>query len=143
VIRVCFRHSDPRLFARVVGWWTHHDSAHCEAAWQWDGDRHACVSASFMDGGVRGKVIFMPPEKWRIYEIAQPKAAVKDWFAANDGKRYDVLGLFGFVWRRLKGWTNRLFCSEACAEILGLPEPWRFDPASLEAVCARIGRRIQ
>ena len=142
-VRVCFRHSDTRLFARVVCWWLRHDAAHCEVAYAWRGDRHDCVSASFMDDGVRGKNIAMPPEKWRVYEMPGDPLEVQAWLDEHDGWKYDTLGLFGFVWRRVKGWLHRVFCSEACADILGLPEPWRYDPALLESVCARLGRRVQ
>lgn len=144
MIRVCFRYGDKRLFARVVGWWQGHDSAHCEVSYEWTQLYHDCVSASFVDGGVRGKIIAMPAEKWRIYEVDRvTKTAVKSWLAENDGKGYDVLGLAGFVWRPIKGWLKKKFCSECGAEILGLPDPWRYDVATLESVCARFGRRVQ
>ena len=35
------------------------------------------------------------------------------------------------------------FCTEAAADIVGLPEPHLFDLRTFEAVVARFGRRIQ
>lgn len=142
LIRVAFRYGDSRPFARLVCWWTRHDAAHCEVAWAWDGERHECVSSSWLDGGVRGKSIDMPPSKWRIYEV-DAKHDPREWLKKRKGWLYDWLGLFGFVWRRIKGFMRRMFCSEACMDILGVPDPWRFDPAAAEAVVAAHGRRVQ
>ena len=141
-IRVCFRYGDRRLFARLVTLVQGSDTAHCEAARAWTGDVHECVSSSWLDGGVRGKTIEMPAGKWRIYEV---DAAIDPlvYLSQHDGDGYDWLGLVGFVIRRIRGFGSRRFCSEAVAEILGLRDPWRFDPATLEAVVAGIGRRVQ
>lgn len=141
-IRVCFRYGDRRLFARLVTLVQGSDTAHCEAARAWTGDVHECVSSSWLDGGVRGKTIEMPAGKWRIYEV---DAAIDPlvYLSQHDGDGYDWLGLLGFVIRRIRGFGGRRFCSEAVAEILGLRDPWRFDPATLEAVVAGIGRRVQ
>lgn len=113
-------------------------------AWAWAEQSHECVSASFLDGGVRGKTIEMPAEKWRIYEMPGfSHLTVADWLVKHDSEGYDVLGLVGFVFRRIKGWTKRWFCSEAAADMMGLSDPWRYDLALLESVCAKIGTRIQ
>lgn len=140
--RIAFRYDDKRLFSRIVTLVQGGDSAHCEVAYQWDGPRHKCVSASFLDGGVRGKNINMPADKWRIYEI---EAAVdpQGWLLLHDGDGYDWLGLLGFFVRRIKGDGDSRFCSEAAAEMLGLQDPWRYDLALLESVCRRYGRRVQ
>jgi len=143
VIRVAFRYGDRRPFARFVCLVQGGDVAHCEVAWSWVGQEHECVSSSFLDGGVRNKSIALPPEKWRIYEMPGGLVAVADWVARHQGEGYDVLGLLGFVFRRIKGWTKRWFCSEAAADMLGLPDPWRYDLALLESVCRRFGTRIQ
>lgn len=142
MIRIAFRFNDKRLFSRLVCLLRGGDSAHCEVAWRWDGYQHECVSASWLDGGVRAKDINLAPEKWRIYEID----AVVDprvWLVAHGGKGYDVLGLLGIVLPALGHSRRRWFCSEAAADILGLPEPHIFDLRTLEAACARFGKRVQ
>lgn len=143
MIRVAFRYGDKRVFARFVCLLQGGDSAHCEVAWSWSDLTHECVSSSFLDGGVRGKTINLPPEKWRIYEMPGDYLKVVEWLKAHYFEGYDTLGLLGFVLRRIKGWLRRWFCSEAAADMLGLPDPWRYDLALLESVCRRFGNRIQ
>jgi len=143
MIRVAFRYGDKRLFARVVCLLQGGDTAHCEVAVAWNQGFHECISSSFLDKGVRRKVINLVPSKWRIYELDMSAVVVEKWYAQNKGAGYDLLGLAGFVIRRIKGWMRKKFCSEAGAEIIGLPDPWRYDPALLESVCARFGRRAQ
>ena len=144
MIRVAFRFGDRRLFARLVCLWRGGDSAHCEVSDAWDAGRvHSCVSASWLDGGVRRKSIYVHPSKWRVYEMQGEAAQVRQWLAAHDGQRYDVLGLLGFVVPQIKGWANAWVCSEAVADVLGLPLPRLFDLRTLESVCARYGVRVQ
>ena len=144
MVRIAFRYGDTRFFARAVTFLRGGDSAHCELAHKWRGNFHTCTSASFIDGGVRQKQIELPADKWRIYEFnGISDKEVDEWFVANHNKKYDVIGLMGFVWRRIEGSAKRLFCSEAVADIIGLPEPHLYDLRALESVCARFGRRIQ
>ena len=142
MISVAFRYGDKRLFARLVCAIQGGDSAHCEVAWSWSGLVHQCVSASFVDGGVRPKKLTLSADKWRVYEMPGEPAEVLAWLQRHRHQKYDWLGLLGFAIRRIKGWADRKFCSEVAAEILGLPDPWRYDLALLESVCVRFGRRI-
>lgn len=141
-VRVAFRHADRRLFARLVCLLRGGDSAHCEVAWAWQGEAHRCVSASFLDGGVRGKQIDMPACKWRIYEIEAVRDPVA-WCADNSGAGYDVAGLLGIVFPPLGHARRRWFCSEVAAHLIGLATPHIYDLRTLESVCARFGRRVQ
>lgn len=142
-LQIAFRYGDRRWFARLVCAVQGGDSAHCEMSVYRDRDQHHCISASFVDGGVRFKVMPLPADRWRIYEMPQDSTGVIEWLRAHDGDGYDYLGLLGFIVRRIKGSMDRSFCTEAAAEGLGLPDPWRFDLALLESVCARFGRRVQ
>jgi hypothetical protein len=143
MIRIAFRYGDPRIFARLVCLLQGGDSAHCEVSVRQVADVHECISASFLDGGVRLKTMPLPPEKWRIYELPGDPIAALAWFDAHDGSPYDLLGLAGFVWRRIKGLRDAWFCSEAAADMIGLRDPWRYDLALLESVCHKLGRRVQ
>lgn len=144
MIRVAFRYGDPRIFARLVTLLQGGDSAHCEVAYAWQDTYHECVSSSFLDGGIRKKVIDMPATKWRIYELDSVDVAkVEEVYKKYEGSKYDWLGLAGFVFRRVKGFLKRVFCSEYAAEVVGLDEPHRFDLILLESVCKLIGRRVQ
>lgn len=141
-VRVAFRFGDPRLFSRLVCLLRGGDSAHCEVAWAWEGARHRCVSASFLDGGVRCKDIDLRAGAWRVYEL-QAHHWPLAWGAAHAGARYDVLGLLGIVLPPLGHSRKRWFCSEAVAAVIGLREPQIYDLRTLESVCARFGRRVQ
>lgn len=138
---IAFRYGDRRWFSRLISWWQKHDAAHCEAAVPL-GSEFICISASKVDGGVRTKTMPLPADKWRLYEVDTPTAAAVDWYYAQRGAKYDWLGLFGFVWRPLSGRRRAWFCSEAVADILKLPDPWRYDVALLESVVAKLGRPV-
>lgn len=142
MIRVAFRYGDKRIFARAVCWLRGGDSAHCEVSHRWEGEEALCTSASFMDGGVRQKTINLSPDKWRVYEMDISPEDVVKWHRKHQGKKYDVLGLLGFIWRRVEGSARRFFCSEVSAEIMGLPEPQLYDLRTLESVCIRFGKRV-
>ncbi|MBP6675005.1 MAG: hypothetical protein KAY54_01695 [Burkholderiaceae bacterium] len=149
MIRICFRYGDPQLFARLVCLLRGGDSAHCETAHRWVGDVYDCVSSSWMDGGVRGKLITMHHAKWRVYEVPGSPDDVRRWLKEHEGEKYDWLGILGFLvpWR----WpapNRRWFCSEASADHMWLRHAWRWDLFDLESVCKMlckqgIARRVQ
>jgi hypothetical protein len=60
--------------------------------------------------------------------------AAIEWFEANRGAPYDVLALFGFLFRPIKGMGNMYFCDEACLTALSIQEAWRQDPNSAYAI---------
>ncbi len=128
-MQVAFYKGKKRLFNRLVAWWTQGPYSHCELVI--DG---VCWSSSFMDGGVRNKVIAFDADNWDLVPLAPSDAAdALAWFAARNGQRYDVLGIIGFIWRALEQDQRKWFCSEAIAAALGIPDAWRFDPNTLHA----------
>lgn len=141
-VRIAFRYDDRRIFARLVCLLRGGDSAHCEVAWKWSGYQHECISASWLDGGVRQKSLRLAPEKWRIYEV-EAATLPGDWFREHAGAKYDVLGLLGILFAPAGHSFQRWFCSEVAADILGLTEPNQFDLRALESICARFGKRVQ
>lgn len=92
-----------------------------------------------MDGGVRVKHIDLHPDRWDLVEVPDTPAAW-DWLRAREEEKYDLLGLFGFVWRRQTGGSRKWFCSEAVADMLGFPESWRFDPMILHSALKGLQR---
>lgn len=119
---------------KLVRWWTGGPYSHCEIILHGDDAAAICASASKTDGGVRIKTIALDPSRWAVVEIGGDSARAAEWFAAHLGEGYDLLGLFGFVWRRRDGERNKWFCSEACAAALGLAEPWRYCPNALASL---------
>lgn len=140
---VAFRFNDRRLLSRVIAWWQSSDVSHCEVVLQSSMNSHLCASSSWLDGGVRSKVMVLPADKWRVYEVDRDVLAAKAWANTHAGEKYDWLGLIGYVLRPIRGFKNRSVCSEACAAMMGLHEPWRFNVADLEGFCISVGTRTQ
>jgi hypothetical protein len=145
-IKIAFRYDDDRWFSRLICWWRGGDSAHCEVAMPPPGDLEGeslhCISASWLDKGVRGKVMPLPPEKWRIYTVTAEVDPVR-WLAEHDHEPYGWAGLLGFVLppllRKPRGWI----CTRVAAHIMGLPMAHTHDLVALESICARYGTRLQ
>lgn len=141
---VAFYKSKERLFNRAVAWWTNGEYSHVEVVLERsDSGRYLCGSSSHMDGGVRLKEIDVYDGHWDILEVDFDQDAVRSWFVRNQGVKYDILGLLGFVGRRGTQDAEKQFCSEAVGSSLGLKEPWRFDPNTLARVLEFIGGEWQ
>lgn len=87
-------------------------------------------------GGVRFKRIVLG-DKWHLRTVQQHPSVVANWAVANQGRLYDWQLVIGFLAWLIPNKKSRVMCSEACAEMLGLPEAWRFDPCVLDAVTRR------
>jgi hypothetical protein len=123
------------LHHQLVCWWTRGAYSHVELiiAEGLTGEC-LCASSSARDGGVRSKLMRLPTDKWDFVAVlatTEKTEQVWQWFKAREGKKYDYLAWFGFVWRHESGSKNRWFCSEAIAEALGYQDSWRFDPNTL------------
>lgn len=86
-------------------------------------------SSSFIDGGVRLKVIEYSSDNWDFLEISDEReTAARQWFMAHIGQGYDILGnlrfLFALVRQEKKSW----FCSESISAALGMTDPYRYEP---------------
>lgn len=119
------------LYNRIVRWWTRSEYSHCELVFSGG----FSGSASFIDGGVRLKVIDFDPEKWDVIELpGDLEADAFIWFLDHRGANYDLLGNIHFIVSRVANSEKRWFCSEAIGAALGMTEAWRFDPASLAEI---------
>ena len=115
--------------------------SHCEIAVRLpeteDEPQYECYSASVRDGGVRLKTMPLPAEKWDL--IALPDGVqerLPGLWQATQGQSYDLPGALGIAFRLPEN-CRRWFCSEWCAQAIGLPESWRFSPNDLAAICRR------
>jgi hypothetical protein len=127
------------LFNRAVRWWTNGPYSHCEVVLFTKADGYSvCASSSQMDGGVRVKLIKLNQDRWDLIEVDFDSDVAAEWFYARIGKKYDTLGLFGFVWRRADGHKDKFICSESAAASMGIKEPWRYDPNTFAAVLLSI-----
>jgi hypothetical protein len=118
----------PGLFNRLIRWWTNSPYSHCEIVFS-DG---ISASSSIEDKGVRFKYIEMSPDKWDLIDLPNSdELYARNFFQQNLGKKYDILGLFGFIWRRGTNSKDKYFCSEICASSLQLNKPENYSPGSL------------
>ena len=99
-----------------------------------------CYSSSIRDGGVRVKIMPLPPEKWDLIPIRQTNAYADtlNHYGATRGQPYDWLGAVGVI-TRWRDDRRKWFCSEWCAAALRLDNSARFSPEAL----ARHFRRFQ
>jgi len=126
-----------RLQDRLIRLFTRGEYSHCEIADDFCEPRYyGCFTSSPRDGGVRFKKMELPSEKWDLIEFRVNYSEVLNFYLTHKGKKYDWLGVLGFV-LRTKQSPNRYFCSEYVAEFLGFPEPWRFSPNDLYAILKR------
>ena len=132
-MQIAFYRGRSRIFNRLVAWWTRGRYSHCELIFAHLNAGALCWSASYLDGGVRLKVIKLNPAHWDLITVPATSAqalGAEQWFKAHEGQPYDVKGVVGQVWRAAGDDQAAWFCSEAIGAALGLQEPWRFDPNS-------------
>lgn len=116
------------IYNRLVRWWDRSIYSHCEIVFPsgW------CASSSYMDNGVRFKVIDFDPEHWDFVDLpAHLESRAFLWFEEHRGQKYDVLGNLHFVVSPVADDKRKWFCSEAIAAALGIPDPWRYTPGTL------------
>jgi hypothetical protein len=128
------------LFNRLVRWATRSNVSHVELL-LCSGD---CVSATGVDKGVRLKKIDLSNTKmWQLVDVP-PEIQERDVLdrlglildeAKETGGGYDYFGLFATMLPFLcREHPTKYFCSELVATLLGIKQPWRFNPATLEAL---------
>ena len=88
-------------------------------------------------GGVRFKRIVLG-DKWTLDLVSNPERAAR-WAMENEGRLYDWQLILGFLAWLVPHKQSRVMCSEACAEMLGFDDAWRFDPCVLREVIKRAG----
>lgn len=141
-MKIAFYKGRERLFNRFVSWWTFGPYSHCEAVLELGHGLAGpvlCWSSSWMDSGVRSKVMVLNPAHWDIMDVpeADMTSALR-WFNGHEGEGYDVLGLLSTS-LPIRHSRRRWFCSEAVGAAIGVKEPWRFDPNGLARICEALG----
>lgn len=137
-MQIAFYKGRKRLFNRLTALWLRGAYSHCELILGTDvNGLSICASSSMMDGGVRVKHMRLDPAHWDIVPVAGDPAQAWAWLREHESQGYDYLGLIGFIARALGHDKARWVCSEAVADMLGIPESWRFDPCSLWAALTR------
>ena len=112
----------------ITRWWTGSQYSHVELVI--DG---ICYSASFMDGGVRAKVINLSSGKWDLIPADWIDAdRALEFFRKTKGAKYDWFGIFGAqMFNRRRHMQSRYFCSEWLSAAAGLPNAEIYSPYAL------------
>ncbi|MCB7131067.1 hypothetical protein LE270_03130 [Salmonella enterica subsp. enterica serovar Hillegersberg] len=133
--------SDHHGLARLSDWLTRlvtrGEYSHCELAVEQGNGEFLCYSSSVRDKGVRRKQMPLPHDKWDLIALNALSISVEQFFRRNDAMKYDWLGAVGFVVFN-RGRENKYFCSEFCADFLGLVDSWRYSPNMLHALASSI-----
>lgn len=114
------------FYDKLIRTVTFSEYSHCELVI--DG---LCYSSSPRDGGVRMKYIYLYDGKWDLLNVEADEVKAKEWFVKNAGKKYDWLGAITSILPFRFHKKDRFFCSEACAEMLGIPDAKKYTPISL------------
>lgn len=129
-------------YARFMDWLTRKVTSgrfsHCEMAVKLEDNSFQIYSSSVRDGGVRTKNLKdLPPDHWVLVPVDCTEEQIIKYFNSVKGSKYDFFGAVGVVIRLIKERSNRLFCSEYCANTLGYNQGWRFSPNDLFQILTR------
>lgn len=123
-------------FNRLIRWWTGSPYSHCELV-----INGTCYSSTIRDGGVRGKVMALPADRWDLVDLPWADAdAVLDWFARHENDKYGFTDLLTSQLLGMQRDGRGVFCSEACAKALGLRGATRLSPQGLLDACLYINK---
>lgn len=119
------------IYSRLVRWVDRGPYSHCELVFA-DG---MSGSASWVDGGVRLKVIDYDPARWDFIELPEHlEAQARAWFEQHKGEGYDLLGNLRFVFWMVRESAKDWFCNEALGAACGHLQPWRLGPNGCAAM---------
>lgn len=101
-----------RLFDKLIRWYTKSKYSHCEIVI----DGIAYTADAWAGEVVVRPVATFNPDNWDVVDIAAPVDV--GWLNQQLGKKYDWLGIFGFLLWNTED-PSRWYCSELCAAALG------------------------
>jgi hypothetical protein len=116
----------------LIRFWTRSEYSHCELIV--DG---ISMSSSLRDKGVRAKEIEYIPEHWDIIDLpwADPVSVLAH-FEATKTHSYSVLDIIrSQIFNYGSNQSRSAFCSEWCADALGLPNAVTYSPKTLATLC--------
>jgi len=124
------------LFNALIRWWTKSPYSHCELV-----INGTCYSSSIRDGGVRGKVMALPAHSWDVIDLPwADEYAAQQWFDAHAHDKYGFADLLLCQLLGMRRDGRGVFCSEACAAALGLPDPTKYGPGELATFCDYVAK---
>lgn len=119
---------------KAVRWATRSLYSHCEAVLslaEFD-EKVVCHSASSRDGGVRSKEIILRADMWDLLHLPlcfYDEKRTTTLIETAAGAAYDYPGIMlSHVFSLNRHASHRWFCSEFCAELIGVPNPHTYSP---------------
>lgn len=123
------------LYSRITRWIDHGPYSHCEIVFS-DG---MSASSSYIDGGVRFKIITYNPEHWDFIEVPDYlEACSRNWFREHNGEPYDLWGNVRFAFGFARESNGAWFCSEAVMAALGYQDAYRYGPNGMAALLSHL-----
>lgn len=109
--------------------------SHCELVF----GNGVSASSSFLDGGVRFKVIeYSQQDNWDFLPLPDVRGVIESsamtWFKAHEGERYDIWGNLRFATGFAYDSPGKWFCSESVMAALGFSEAYRYGPSGMAAL---------
>jgi hypothetical protein len=89
-------------------------------------------------GGVRFKRIVPVDTDWDAIKLKSDPLFAARWAHEHQGALYDWELILGYVAWFIPNKEYRFICSEACAAMMEIQEPWRIDPCMLHAVAESV-----
>lgn len=117
---IFYRANYSNWFGKQIARFTKGEFSHVEIMFS-DG---LCFSSVSEEKGVRIKEMEVTPEEWEIIDIGHKdiEGQVKEYCMQFVGKKYDWLGILGFIlspiYDRIYGKPEKYYCSEIVTEVL-------------------------
>ena len=126
---IAFKKCGKSFFEKCIKYFTKSEFIHCEIV-TIRNDKTFFGYSAFPKEGVRSKWI-NNDDSWVFIHLKDYKASdIKDFFEKTKGKKYDYLGILGFVFGN-KDNPNKYFCSEWCAKALKINNSSKVTPGWL------------
>ncbi len=133
--QIAFYKGKGKIGNALIRWWTDSPYSHCELV-----VGGICYSSSIMDKGVRSKVVNLSADNWDIVELPwATDADVLDYYSQTRMRPYGWIDLILRQVLRLPSVDESgEFCSEWCANALGIPDARDYSPAGLERIVRKM-----
>ncbi|MEO0443579.1 MAG: hypothetical protein AAFZ92_07540 [Pseudomonadota bacterium] len=144
IIKVAFYKGKGTFFNYCIRFLTCSIYSHVEIVFFNEGGKGiSLISSSQRDGGVRYKKMQRADFKYKNWTLidAPKELLIQDlhqFFMDREKYKYDFKGIFLSQFLPLKRHSKRrYFCSEFCAEVLGLSDPHIYSPQGLYAALTK------
>lgn len=129
MIYIAFKTKPTDIIEHIISFVTRSKIIHCELVTELYKDRFLGYTSQ-AGVGVYKHWEHYDPNMWEFIALEERPSKVYEFFYKTCGKGYDYLGCLGFVFGNRDD-PKKYFCSEWCAECLGLENPSSLTPKDL------------